>query len=49
MNREAEGLPGPGRKLASAIERAPWLPAVAIDIAPGTDHYLYRASGPSTH
>jgi hypothetical protein len=49
MNREAEGLPGPVRKLASTIERAPWLSAVAIDIAPGTDHYPYRASGPSTH
>jgi len=49
MNREAEGLPGPVRKLASTIERAPWLPAVAIDIAPGTDHYPYRASSPSTH
>jgi hypothetical protein len=49
MNREAEGLPGPVRKLASTIERAPWLSAVAIDIAPGTDHYRYRASSPSTH
>ena len=49
MNREAEGLPGPVRKLASTIERAPWLSAVAIDIAPGADHYPYRASGPSTH
>ena len=48
MNREAEGLPDPVRKLASTIERAPWLPAVAIDIAPGTDHYPYRASSPST-
>ena len=49
MNREAEGLPDPVRKLASTIERAPWLPAVAIDIAPGTDHYPYRASSPRTH
>ena len=48
MNREAEGLPGPVRKLARTIERALWLPAVAIDIAPGTDHHLYRASSPST-
>jgi hypothetical protein len=49
MNREAEGLPGPVRKLPSTIERAPRLSAVAIDIAPGTDHYRYRASSPSTH
>ena len=49
MNQEAEGLPDPVRKPASTIERPPWLPAVAIDIAPGTDHYPYRASGPSTH
>jgi hypothetical protein len=48
MNREAEGLPGPVRKLASTIERAPWLSAVAMDIAPGTDHYPYTASSPST-
>ena len=49
MSREAEGLLGPVRKLTSTIERAPWLPAVATDIAPGTDHYPYRASSPSTH
>ncbi len=49
MNREAEGLPGPVRKLASTIERAPWLSAGATDIAPGTDHYPYWASSPSTH
>jgi hypothetical protein len=48
MNSEAEGLLGPVRKLASTIERAPWLPAVAIDIAPGTDHYPHKASSPST-
>jgi hypothetical protein len=49
MNREAEGLLDPVPKLASTTERAPWLSAVAIDIAPSTDHYLYRASSPSTH
>jgi len=45
----SEGLPGPVRKLASTIERAPWLSAGATDIAPGTDHYPYWASSPSTH
>jgi hypothetical protein len=49
MTREADGRLDPVRKLASTIERAPRLPAVATDIAPGTDHYLYRASSPSTH
>jgi hypothetical protein len=49
MNREAEGLLDPVRKFASTIERPRWLSAVAIDIAPGADHYLYRASSPSTH
>jgi len=49
MNREAEELPGPVRKLTSTIGRAPWLTAVATDIAPGTDHYLHKASSPSTH
>ena len=49
MTREADGLLDPVRKRASTTEGAPWLSAVAIDIAPGTDHYLYRASSPSTH
>jgi hypothetical protein len=49
INREAEELSGPVRKLTSTTERASWLPAVATDIAPGTDHYPYRASSPSTH
>lgn len=34
------------RQLASTIERAPWLPAVATDIAPGTDHTIQRERRP---
>src|SRR5262249_8906408 len=48
VTREAKDSPARGRKLASTIERAPWLSAVATDIAPGTDHSPYRASSPST-
>src|SRR5262249_38911540 len=41
--------PGPVRQLASTIERAPWLSAVAIDTRPGAGPYPYRARSPSTH
>jgi len=46
------GLPkdSPARCASSPARSSglPWLSAVAIDIAPGTDHYPYRASSPST-
>ena len=41
--------PRPGAQARQHNRAGPRLSAVAIDIAPGTDHYLHRASSPSTH